>query len=124
MGDDFLRRKMSTSPYSKDLREKVINYLNKGTKQRVAAKIFGLHHNTVNRWWSRYKKELNFLARIRPGALRKLNIDGLTKFVEQNSNCMLSDIAKKFNITEAWASVMLKKLGYSYKKITYPFGSK
>lgn len=117
---DIYGRKMSTSPYSKDLREKVINYLKTGAKQKITAKIFGLHHNTVNRWWSRYKKEGNFLARTRPGALRKLNVDSLAKFIDQNSNCKLLDIAKKFNITEAWASVMLKKLGYSYKKNRLP----
>ena len=31
---------MSTSPYSQDLREKVINYIEKGNSQESAARIF------------------------------------------------------------------------------------
>ncbi len=40
---------MSTSPYSRDLREKVINYIEKGNSQRSAAKIFDIHENTISR---------------------------------------------------------------------------
>jgi transposase len=48
---------MTTSPYSRDLREKVINYLKKGNEQKTASEIFGIHKNTVHRWWIRYKLE-------------------------------------------------------------------
>ena len=111
---------MSTSPYSIDLREKVINFLAKGEQQKLAAKIFGLHSNTVNRWWNRYKKEGTFLARRRLGAKRKLKLEELTNFVDQHPDCKLASLAKRFNITEAWASIMLRKIGYSYKKNRLP----
>ena len=111
---------MRTKPYSKDLREKVINYIQRGESQQSAARVFSLHYNTVNRWWKRYKKEGNFLARIRVGAKRRLNIEELSGFVEENPNCKLSDIAKQLKITVAWASIMLRKIGYSYKKNRLP----
>lgn len=56
---------MSTSPYSLDLREKVINYISKGHSQKEASDVFGLHRNTVNRWCIRYKQEGNCAARPR-----------------------------------------------------------
>jgi transposase len=37
-----IKGKMSTSPYSKDLRKKVIDYLNKGKSQKEASEIFGI----------------------------------------------------------------------------------
>ena len=50
---------MSTSPYSLDLREKVIKYLELGNSQQSASKIFMLNPSTINRWWLRYKREGN-----------------------------------------------------------------
>ena len=41
---------MSKSPYSNDLREKVINYLNKGRTQKEASEVFEVHRNIVSRW--------------------------------------------------------------------------
>ena len=32
------KRKMSTSPYSQDLREKVINYIEKGNRSKICCK--------------------------------------------------------------------------------------
>jgi transposase len=40
---------MTTIPYSKDLRKKVINDLNKGKTEKEASEIFGVHRNTVSR---------------------------------------------------------------------------
>ncbi|MBA8667137.1 IS630 family transposase, partial [Holosporaceae bacterium 'Namur'] len=37
------------SPYSLDLREKVIRYLEAGNSQRDAAKVFNLSKTTVNK---------------------------------------------------------------------------
>jgi transposase len=58
---------MSTSPYSIDLREKVIKYIESGNSQQSASKIFRLNVSTVNRWWLRYKREGNYAAKKRPG---------------------------------------------------------
>ena len=54
---------MSTSPYSEDLRKKVINYLKKGHTQKEASEIFDVHRNTVSRWNTRYRKEGIYSAR-------------------------------------------------------------
>ena len=111
---------MSTSPYSKDLRKKVIVYLEKGNSQQVASEVFSLHRNTVGRWWKRYKSEGTVCARKRIGAKGRLDIKGLGEFVEANPNSRLVDMSKKFKVSCAWLSIVLRKLGFSYKKKPLP----
>jgi transposase len=117
---DIIKIKMSTSPYSKDLRQKVITYIEKGNSQKSASEVFSIHRNTINRWWLRYKESGIILAKPRHGLKSKLDLKDLALFVDNNSDCRLTDIGKKFNITTAWASMLLKKMGYSYKKKRLP----
>lgn len=64
---------MSTSPYSIDLREKVIKYIEGGHSHRNSAVVFNIHYQTIGNWWRRYKKEGSFKALPRPGS--KPNMD-------------------------------------------------
>ncbi len=107
---------MSTSPYSEDLRKKVINYIEKGSSQRAAAKIFDIHKNTISRWNVRNRKEGTILARARLGFKSKVDKQKLEEFVKSNPNVKLRDIGKEFGITGSQAGRILKKLGFSYKR--------
>lgn len=111
---------MTTSPYSKDLRSRVINYLNKGKSQKEVSEIFGLHRNTVNRWHTRYKKEGNYEAKKRLGLKSRLDYKQVELFVKNNEDAKLSDIGTTFSISKGYAAVVLKKLGFSYKKKPFP----
>jgi transposase len=111
---------MTTSPYSTDLRKKVINYIKKGNSKKSASEVFSLHRNTVSGWWTRYKIEGSSCAKPRIGARRRLNLEALVKFVKSNPNSTLFDMASKFNATSAWLSICLRKLGFSYKKKPSP----
>jgi transposase len=111
---------MSTSPYSKDLREKVIKYINSCNSQKSASELFSLHRNTVSRWWNRYKKEGIYTARRRLGRKSKLSFVEIVEYVTNNPDTKLSIIGKKFGISAWHASTVLKKLGFSYKKKTLP----
>lgn len=111
---------MRTSPYSNDLRKKVINYLEKGNSKKEASKVFELHRNTVSQWWKRYKKENLCCAKPRPGAKRRLDQEALAEFVKSNPDSRLYEMASKFNVTSAWISIVLRKLGFSYKKNSSP----
>lgn len=97
-----------------------MKYLDNGNNQKSASKVFGLHRNTISRWWNRQQKEGTFLARARVGAKRKLDLEQLSAFVDKNPDCKLSEIGEHFKISGAWASIMLKKIGYSYKKKRLP----
>ena len=59
---------MSTSPYSLDLREKVINFIKAGNSQKEASIVFGINKMTINRWHLRYKSEGHYRPKIRLGA--------------------------------------------------------
>ena len=111
---------MTTSPYSFDLRKKVINYIEKGKSQASASEAFGLHKNTVNRWCKRYKEVGVFTAKPRLGFKSKVNKLELEEFIKNNPNIKLSEAGIKFGITGSQVGNILKKLGFSYKKKPLP----
>lgn len=111
---------MSTSPYSLDLREKVIKYLELGNSQQSASKIFMLNPSTINRWWLRYKREGNYAPRKRLGRAPRLSISAVKDYIKANPNFKSEDLGKNFGMTSGGAIYWLKKLGYSYKKNTSP----
>lgn len=111
---------MTTSPYSIDLREKVINYINKGNNQKTASKIFAIHKNTINRWWIRYKTEGVLAPKIRLGLKSRVDKDELEKYIKNNPNTTLRVAGIKFGITAWQVGRILKKLGFSYKKKPLP----
>src|ERR1700729_336805 len=115
---------MLTSPYSIDLRKKVISFLKIGNSQKEAARVFEISPTTVNKWHVRYKKEGHFLPRKRIGA--KVGIDK-SKFIEyvlQNPNAKAADIGKIFSISASGTRYWLKVLGFGYKKSLHLHGSK
>ena len=114
---------MSTSPYSLDLRKKVINFIKSGNSQVSAAKIFSLNLSTVNKWYSRYRREGNCAPRTRLGAKRKVDLEGLTNRVTLNPDAKLKDLAKEFGVSIWGIYYWLKKLGFSYKKNLHLCGS-
>jgi transposase len=77
---------MSTSPYSLDLRKKVIEYIESGKSQKWAAALFKLNSSTISRWWLRYKTEGHYNPRIRMGKKPKISAEGLKNYIESNPN--------------------------------------
>ena len=111
---------MSTSPYSKDLRESVIKFLKEGSSYKECAKVFALSIATIGRWYRRYKQEGHCQARTRPGAQRKINVDVLESYVKENPDIKLRDVASKFGVSTWTIHYWLKKMGFSYKKKASP----
>ena len=112
---------MSTSPYSLDLREKVIKYIKDGGSQISASKIFSLNKNTVNNWWLRYCSEGNVNPRSRPGAKPSVASEEFIKYVNDNPNLDAEDIGAHFGISASGARYWLKKVNFSYKKKAYSY---
>ena len=115
---------MSTSPYSQDLRDRVINFIKLGNTQVSTAKVFCLNLSTVNKWYLRYRKEGNCHSRVRLGAKRKVDLEALTNYITLNPDVKLKDLAKKFGLSIWGIYYWLKKLGFSYKKSLYLCGGK
>lgn len=107
---------MPTSPYSLDLRNKVIKFLEAGNSQILASKVFALNISTVNRWYLRYRREGNYLPRKRPGAKSKINQEELISYIKINPDMKLQDLSKKLGISAWGVYYWLRKLGYRYKK--------
>jgi transposase len=111
---------MSTSPYSQDLRDCVINFIKLGNTQVSAAKLFSLNLSTVNKWYLRYRREGNCNPRARLGAKRKLDVEALTNYITLNPDTKLEDLGKKFGISIWGIYYWLKKLGFNHKKDPFP----
>ena len=111
---------MTTSPYSQDLRKKVIEYLNKGNNKTETSIVFKLNRKTVANWYSRYKNEGHYLPRKRLGAKPKIIKNDFLNYVNNNLNSTSEEIGKAFNIGGSGARYWLKKFGYSYKKKPSP----
>ena len=102
---------MSTSPYSLDLRSKVIKYIESGKSQSSASKIFSLDPSTVNRWWLRYKREGHYAARKRLGKAPRISSSLVHDYVKTHSNFTLAQMGAYFGMTAGGAFYWLKKLG-------------
>ena len=111
---------MSTSPYSLDLRSRVISFVKSGNSERKAAKIYNLHRSTVNRWCVRYKKEGHFLPRKRIGAKSKIKQSEFVDYLATHPDVKLVDLATYFKISVSGIFYWLRKLGYRYKKNSLP----
>jgi transposase len=111
---------MSTSPYSEDLRKKVLNHLKKGRSQKEVSEIFGVHRNTISRWNTRYCQEGSYASRERLGYKSKLDYHKIELFVKNSADTKLADIGTQFGISKGHAGVILKRLGFSYKKKRLP----
>jgi transposase len=111
---------MTTSPYSLDLRERVIKFIKRGNSQVLAAQVFSLNLSTVNKWYMRYRKEGNFLPRKRPGAKSKVNQEALVAYITMNPDVTLKDLSTEFKVSLWGIYYWLRKLGFSYKKKPLP----
>lgn len=105
-----------SSPYSIDLREKVINCLEDGNTQRETSKIFNLSKTTINTWYLRYKNEGHYLPRKRLGAKPRIIKEDFSNYVSDNPNATSEDIGKAFGISSSGARYWLRAIGFSYKK--------
>jgi len=111
---------MTTSPYSLDLRDRVIKFIVAGNTQTIAAKVFTLNISTVNRWYLCYRKEGNYLPRQRCGAKSKIDKESLRSYITANPNSTLQEISVEYGLSLWGIYYWLKKLGFSYKKKPSP----
>jgi len=111
---------MSTSPYSIDLREKVVKYLKSGKSQKFASEVFDLNPSTVSRWWLRYKREGSYAPKARRGKRPSVSLADIKAYIKSNPNFKSSEMGGYFGMSGTGALYWLKKLGFSYKKKTLP----
>ena len=108
------------SPYSYDLRIRVIGAVEKGMAVREASDTFGVHHQTITAWLARKAATGDVQAAMgyQRGHSHKIpDPEQFKAFVQDHSEATLEELA------EAWGGVKrmtiwrhLRKLGYTHKK--------
>lgn len=104
------------APYSVDLREKVLKYLEQNHTHAEASKLFNIGEATVQRWASQYKKQGHVKPRKRPYAYRIIDPDELKNFLEENPDMFLFEIAEHFSVTLQAIFYACKRLKITRKK--------
>lgn len=104
------------SSYSKDFRDKVIKYINKGNSCNKAAIKFDIAANTVRNWYKRYKSEGHYLSRKVGGKKGRVTEQEITSYISSKADFTLKEMGLYFNMSAVGAYYWLRKLGYSYKK--------
>ena len=105
-----------TRPISKDLRRRVIEYINTGKDYGSAARKYEVSYSSVHRWYRRYKETGSYQAIPYPGKKAKLSITEFMEYVNSYPNSTLAQIGSHFSISAKSAHYYMKKCNYSYKK--------
>lgn len=102
--------------YSTDLRERVLQYLEKNKNREDASRLFQVGTATIYRWLARKKEKGNVEPLRRPYAYKKIDDQKLIDYMEKNPDHFLSEIGKHFNITPQAVFYALKRLKITRKK--------
>jgi len=112
-------------PFSQDLRARIVTGRKENRSAAELSQRFGVCKRTVERYWERYQKEGQALAR-KIGGKRLPKLRGhdalLRKWTEQKASITLVELARKCRAELGIAVVpqtiwnRLQKLGLSHKK--------
>ena len=107
------------TPYSNDLRKKVINLIKQGKKQTEISELLSIDKSTIFRWNKRSKETGNadFKGYHNNSDKIKIRPEKLEKIIKNNPSFTLSEMAVKIgNVSNVTVMNCLKKAGYSFKK--------
>jgi len=102
--------------YSLDLRERVIQYLEKGHDKKSAASFFSVGIATIYRWLKQKKETGSLHPQQRERAYQKIDNERLKEYVKANPDHFLCEIAEEFSVTEQAIFYALKRLKITRKK--------
>ena len=102
--------------YSKDLRERVIAYLEEGHTQEETRIIFKVGVSTMKRWLALLSERGSLEKRPLDRSPRIYESEKLNTYIEENPNALLKDIAKKFNGSTTGAFYALEREKLTLKK--------
>jgi len=111
---------MTTSPYSTDLRIRVIERIKSGETQISTSRLYKVSTSAVSRWWNRYKNSKIVSAKPRLGSKGKVDPEKLKKYIESNPDTNLKNLGILFGVSACAIHNRLKAMGFSYKKKPSP----
>ena len=102
--------------YSKDLRERVIAYLEEGNTQMSAVAVFKVSRTAIVRWRRQYRKTGSLERKAPNRSHKKLDPKLLAEYVAKNSDAYLREIGAAFGCSGEAVRRALLKLKIKLKK--------
>lgn len=103
--------------YSLDLRERVVEFVEKGLGDRKkAAEQFSIGQRTVDRWMIRRRQGCLAIGKQGCTNRKKVDRDSFRKYVDKHPDQTLKQIGANFSITDVGALKIMRELNYVYKK--------
>lgn len=99
-------------PYSLDLRERVVNFVEEGGSVSKAAQQYKVSRATIYRWLGREDLKPTPVTRRK----RKLDWEALKQDVEQHPDSKLVERAQKFGVRASAIFYALRKMKITRKK--------
>jgi transposase len=103
-------------PYSTDLREKVLGYLEKNSNKKAASDLFQVGIATIYRWVALKKKKGHVKPLQRKYAYKRIDDEALLRYIKAHPDQFLSEIGKYFSVTPQAIFYALKRLKITRKK--------
>lgn len=103
-------------PISKDLRSRVIIYIESGNSYASASRKFEVSESSIRIWHRRYKETGSYAAKPYPGKKPRLTESEFTDYVTNHPNSTLAQIGSHFKMTARSAHYYMKKFNFAYKK--------
>ncbi len=103
-------------PYSLDLREKVLKYLETNPNRKSASELFQIGLATIQRWITRKKEKGHVKPKRREYAYKWIDDQKLIEYVKTYPDHFLSEIGEHFKLTPQAIFYALKRLKITRKK--------
>ena len=109
------------TPYSYDLRTKVINAIDEGMRKTQVSRIFKISRNTIDLWLKKREKTGDYRAEVgyQQGYNSKISdLEKFREFAETHGSLTQKEMAEKWSekISDRTIGKALKKLNYIRKK--------
>ena len=100
----------------RSFRKRVLAYVEEGHTRQETAKLFNISTNTLYTWEKQQREQGHLERKKRVAKSRKIPLDQLKNFVEENPDAFLREIAEHFScsIPSVWAA--LKQANLTLKK--------
>jgi transposase len=102
--------------YSKDLRKRVIEYIEEGNNYTSASSRYNISRETARKWHIRYKTEGHYDQKPRKGKKSRIIRTEFENYVKLHSGATLAQIGSHFKMTARSVHYYMEKFGFVYKK--------
>ena len=102
--------------YSKDTREMVLNYLNKGHTYKEANEELGVSISAMQQWKKLLNETGSLEKRSKNRSASKFHAEELKAFVKEHPETTLEEIAEHFGGSISGAHDALSRCGITFKK--------